>query len=270
MFHPDGPSFYELMVQAMSSTERGYDLLAPKFDYTPFRTPQEIIDAVGRRLEPLGPFRAGLDICCGTGVAMAMLRPLCTERVAGIDFSHGMLEVCRHQVADAPGTARLDYVYGDALRMPFESEFDVAICFGAHGHILRKDEDRFVREVARVLRPGGRFVFVSSGPPRWWSPVLWAARTFNAIMWLRNYLVDPPFIMYYLTFMLPGVERILRRHGFEVDVSDLGLEGMYKGLKLVIATRPPLAVSCPADATSGARARPATTTEANASAAVAN
>jgi ubiquinone/menaquinone biosynthesis C-methylase UbiE len=265
MFHPDGPSFYELMVQAMSSTERGYDLLAPKFDYTPFRTPLEIIDAVGRRLEPLGPFHAGLDICCGTGVAMAMLRPLCTERVVGIDFSQGMLDVCRQQTAEAPGSARFECVYGDALHMPFDAEFDVAVCFGAHGHILRKDEDRFVREVARVLRPGGRFVFVSSGPPRWWSPVLWAARTFNAVMWLRNYLVDPPFIMYYLTFMLPGVERILRRHGFDIDISELGLEGMYKGLKLVIATRSAVAPSRPIDATSGESARPATTTEANAS-----
>ena len=34
MFHPNGPSFFELVEQALSSTERGYDLLAPKFDYT--------------------------------------------------------------------------------------------------------------------------------------------------------------------------------------------------------------------------------------------
>src|SRR5204863_169680 len=83
------------------TAERGYDLLAPKFDYAPFRTPQQIIDAVGRRLAALGPFRAGLDVCCGTGAAMAMLRPLCTERVVGIDFSHGMLEMCRMRTADA-------------------------------------------------------------------------------------------------------------------------------------------------------------------------
>ena len=39
MFHAKGPTFWELAVQALSSTEHGYDLLAPKFDYTPFRTP---------------------------------------------------------------------------------------------------------------------------------------------------------------------------------------------------------------------------------------
>jgi ubiquinone/menaquinone biosynthesis C-methylase UbiE len=237
MFHPQGPTFYELMVQAMSSTEHGYDLLAPKFDYTPFRTPQAVIDAVGRHLATLGPFRAGLDVCCGTGAAMAMLRPLCTERVAGLDFSHGMLEVCKQRIADAPGTARLEYVFGDALAMPFAAEFDIAVSFGAHGHILRKDENRFVAEVARVLRPGGRVAFVAAPLPRWWSPVLWAARAFNGVLWLRNWLVDPPFIMYYLTFMLPGVIGLLQRHDFAVEVIDLGLEPPFAGLCLVIATR---------------------------------
>src|SRR5882724_5603767 len=227
MFHPEGPTFRELMVQAMSSTEHGYDLLARKFDYTPFRTPQLVIDAVGRCLEPLGPFGAGLDICCGTGAAMAMLRPLCTERVVGLDFSRGMLEVCKEQTAGAPGSAALECVFGDALAMPFGAEFDIAVCFGAHGHILRKDESRFVKEVAWVLRPGGRFAFVAGPMPPWWSPVLWAARAFNGVMWLRNWLVEPPFIMYYLTFMLPGVTRLLRRHGLTVEVFDLGLEGMW-------------------------------------------
>ena len=36
MFSPRGPSVRELAVQALSSVEGGYDLLAPKFDHTPF------------------------------------------------------------------------------------------------------------------------------------------------------------------------------------------------------------------------------------------
>src|SRR5262245_27933702 len=118
MFHPNGPTFFELAEQALSSTERGYDLLAPKFDYTPFRTPQPILDAVADQLRGLGPFGSGLDICCGTGAGMAMLRPLCRERVVGLDFSRGMLEVCRRDTAGAPGAAELHSVRGDALAMP--------------------------------------------------------------------------------------------------------------------------------------------------------
>src|SRR6478752_6590290 len=117
MFHPQGPTFYELAVQALSSTQRGYDLLAPKFDYTPFRTPDWLLEFVGQYLGPLAPFDSGLDVCCGTGAGVALLRPLCRRRVVGIDFSPGMLEVCRRRVGDVPGTAPVELVRGDALAM---------------------------------------------------------------------------------------------------------------------------------------------------------
>jgi SAM-dependent methyltransferase len=238
MFHPNGPTFFELAEQALSSTERGYDLLAPKFDYTPFRTPQPILDAVADQLRALGPFGSGLDVCCGTGAGMAMLRPLCQRRVVGLDFSRGMLEVCRRDTVQAPGTAALEYVRGDALAMPFGSEFDVVVCFGAFGHIPRREERRFVAEVARVLRPGGCFVFVTSYRPPVWSRHYWLAQLFNAAMAVRNQLVSPPFIMYYLTFLLPGVRRLLRKQGFTVEERRLGLSLSFRELRLVVARRP--------------------------------
>src|SRR3954451_24263885 len=119
VFHEKGPTFWELAVKALSSTERGYDLLAPKFDYTPFRTPQPILDVVATQLAPLGPFGCGLDVCCGTGAGMELLRPLCRARVVGLDFSRGMLEVGRQGTTAAPGSARLEFVRGNALAMPF-------------------------------------------------------------------------------------------------------------------------------------------------------
>jgi ubiquinone/menaquinone biosynthesis C-methylase UbiE len=237
MFHPKGPTFRELAVQALSSTQRGYDLLAPKFDYTPFRTPQPLLDAVGARLEALGPFDSGLDLCCGTGAAMAMLRPHCCRRVAGIDFSQGMLEVARRLIADAPGVAHLEFIRGDVLSMPFVAEFDLAVSFGAFGHILQQDEPRFVAEIARVLKPGGRFVFITTYMPPLTSPHYWFARLFNGAMRVRNFLIKPPFIMYYLTFLLPEVETLLRQHGFQVEVRDMGFKGMWSAARLVIATR---------------------------------
>ena len=47
MYHPKGPTILELMRQALASTERGYDLIAPKFDHTPFRTPEPVLDGSG-------------------------------------------------------------------------------------------------------------------------------------------------------------------------------------------------------------------------------
>jgi SAM-dependent methyltransferase len=241
MFHPRGPTFWELAEQALSSTVRGYDLLAPKFDYTPFRTPDLVLGPAIQRVLQAGPLESALDICCGTGAAMQHLRPHIKQRLVGIDMSRGMLEVARANLgADiGPSSASpcLEFVLGDALNMPFESEFDLAVCFGAQGHILSKDEPRFINQIARVLRPGGRFAFVTGYMPPLWSPRLWLARAFNAAMRVRNVLFQPPFIMYYLTFMLPRAARLLERSGFDVAIDDTCFTGRLAPLKLVVATK---------------------------------
>ncbi len=230
MFHPNGPTFFELAVQALSSTRHGYDLLAPKFDYTPFRTPPPVLEAVAAQLAPRGPFGRGLDLCCGTGAALAMLRPLC-RAVVGLDFSPGMLAIARDHLAG------VELVRGDALALPFGEAFDIVTCFGALGHIQQRDQRRFVAESARVLRPGGCFVFVTGYLPPTWSLRYWAARLFNGAMRVRNWLVAPPFIMYYLTFLLPDVERLLRAHGLAVEVQALNLPGELAHLFTVIGTK---------------------------------
>jgi SAM-dependent methyltransferase len=237
MFHPRGPTFFELARQALSSTERGYDLLAPKFDYTPFRTPDWILQRAAPHLGEPRSIDSALDICCGTGAAMQMLRPLCRERVVGIDMSHGMLDVCREKTAAAPGDAALEYVRGDVLDMPFHQEFDLAVCFGACGHILPRDEPRFVQQVQQVLQLGGRFAFVTGCLPPRWSKAYWFSRGFNAAMHVRNLLIRPPFIMYYLTFLLPGAQRLLEESGFEVEIKDNVFSPEESRIKLVIATR---------------------------------
>jgi ubiquinone/menaquinone biosynthesis C-methylase UbiE len=236
MFHPRGPGFFELARQALSSTERGYDLLARKFDYTPFRTPDVVLRKAGEVIAASGPIDAALDICCGTGAAMEMLRPLC-RRVAGIDISEGMLQVARGCVPQAEGSAELEFVRGNVLDMPFAAEFDAAVCFGAHGHILPEDEARFVAQTAKVLKPGGRFWFVTTYLPPKSSLDYWLARGFNAAMHARNRLVKPPFVMFYLTFLLPEVRELLERHGFEVKIHEGVFQGRLQPLKLVCATK---------------------------------
>ena len=91
-------------------------------------------------------------------------------------------------------TAPVDLIRADALALPFGEEFDLVVCFGALGHVLRRDVPRFVDEIFRVLRPGGCFAFVSSPCPSIWSLSYWLARGFNAVMHVRNALVRPPFV----------------------------------------------------------------------------
>src|SRR4029079_11794554 len=143
MFHPHGPTFWELAEQCLSSTERGYDLLAQKFDYTPFRTPDAILEGLAKYLGPPKAIDAALDVCCGTGAAIRILRPLCRTRVVGIDFSRGMLDVARRRQPVTHDEPAVELVYGNVLDMEFDEEFNLAVTVGSLGHILPRDEPRF-------------------------------------------------------------------------------------------------------------------------------
>ncbi len=234
MFGKDGPTLLELLHQALCSTERGYDLLAPKFDATPFRTPDEIL---GPAMDAIGPVDSALDLCCGTGAAMRLLRPLCGTRLTGIDFSQGMLDQARQRLEEAPGSAPIELLRADVFEPRFTQEFDVVTCFGALGHVLPSEERSFVRIVREAVTPGGRFVFVTGCHPPLLSLGGLALRTFNAIMRIRNALLKPPFIMYYLTFMLPEVQHLLSEEGFTVEVRTGLFPAPFARYTLVIATR---------------------------------
>jgi ubiquinone/menaquinone biosynthesis C-methylase UbiE len=238
MFHPQGPTFWELARQALSSTERGYDLLAPKFDYTPFRTPDEILDGMAKVLGPPKSIDAALDIACGTGAAIRILRPLCRRRVVGIDFSQGMLDQARKNLtAEQEGECPVEFVRGDMFQLPFEKEFDLAVTVGSLGHVPRGKESEFVGQVAKALRPGGRFALVTADMPPLTSPAYWAARAFNGAMHIRNLLFRPPFIMFYLTFLLPEAKRLMAEHGLSVELHQGLFTKPYGQLQLAVGTK---------------------------------
>lgn len=225
------------MKQALTSTERGYDLLAPKFDRTPFRTPEPVVETMCDIIGPPRSIGSALDVCCGTGAALRQLRALCRDRVTGIDFSQGMLDEARRTTELAPGDAAVELIRGNVLAMPFDREFDVVTCVGALGHIERKDEDQFVAGIARALRPGGRFVFVTSRRPGPTRLAYWLAHGFNAAMRVRNALLRPAFIMYYLTFLWPEVEPLLVRHGFSVQALEGRCPPPFQNAIVVVATK---------------------------------
>jgi SAM-dependent methyltransferase len=145
-----------------------------------------------------------------------------------------MLDVARRYTDRAPGDAVIELVRGNALHLPFHAAFDVAVCFGALGHILPQEQSRFVAQVAGALKPGGRFVFVTAPLPPRWSRRYWLARGFNAVLHLRNALLSPPFTMYYLTFPLLEAVALLGKHGFSVHVHHGMFAGHFRHLRLII------------------------------------
>ncbi|MDX3075395.1 class I SAM-dependent DNA methyltransferase [Streptomyces sp. NPDC088354] len=210
MFSPEGPSLRDLAVQALSSVERGYDLLAPRFDHTPFRTSDRILDATAAALRPYGPFGDGLDVCCGTGAGLRVLQPLCGGRVAGVDFSAGMLAQARRAHPDA------EWIRADARTAVFGAEFDLAVSFGAFGHFLASERPALFAGVHQALRPGGLFAFPVFAPPRIASRGYWVPAGFDAAMRVRNAVWRPRFVMYYRTFPLRAVRAELSAAGFAV------------------------------------------------------
>ncbi|MCT6781435.1 class I SAM-dependent methyltransferase [Streptomyces sp. CS7] len=246
MFTEQGPTVRELAVQALSSIERGYDLLAPKFDHTPYRTPDRVLDAVTDEVRRLGPFDTGLDVCCGTGAGVGVLRRLCRERVVGVDFSAGMLAEARaafpprgeERAGEAPA---VDWVRADARSLPFAPAFDLALSFGAFGHFLPAERFGLFAEVHGSLRPGGQFVFPIGAPPPVGSRAYWTLLGFDAAMRVRNALWRPQFVMYYRTFRLGDVLEDLARAGFAVRLTPLTELGRRPDgsprARLVVATR---------------------------------
>jgi demethylmenaquinone methyltransferase/2-methoxy-6-polyprenyl-1,4-benzoquinol methylase len=108
-----------------------------------------------------------LDVATGTGlVAEALIRSYGCS-VVGLDQSEEMLAAARAKLAVRPGiAARVQLVRGEAERLPFaDAEFD-ALTFT---YLLRYVDDprRALRELARVVRPGGTIAALEFGLPSW-------------------------------------------------------------------------------------------------------
>jgi SAM-dependent methyltransferase len=215
VFSPAGPSVRELAVQALSSVEGGYDRLAPKFDRTPFRTPDSVLDATADALRPFGPFGRGLDVCCGTGAGLRVLEPLCQGPVTGVDFSAGMLARARRA---HPAAA---WIRADARALPVAGAVDLAVSFGALGHFLPAERPGLFAAVRRALRPGGIFAFPVAAPLPVTSGWYWALAGFDLAMRARNAVWRPPFVMYYRTCPLRAVRADLAASGFSVTTIPL-------------------------------------------------
>ncbi|MEV4347544.1 class I SAM-dependent methyltransferase [Actinoplanes sp. NPDC049596] len=224
MFSPRGPSLRELVVQAMSSVEHGYDLLAPKFDQTPFRTPSRVLEATTAALP--GPFANGLDVCCGTGAGLSVLSSVCTS-VTGVDFSAGMLAEA-HRAHPAATLVR-----ADARSLPFAASFDLAVTFGALGHFLPTERPAVFEGVHRALKPGGTFAFPIGETPPVASVAGLATLGFDVAMRVRNAVWRPPFVMYYRTTPLPALRADLTAAGFTVVSADV----ITPGCRLLLARK---------------------------------
>jgi len=107
-----------------------------------------------------------LDLCCGTGdmaFALAKVRGDTASEIMGADFSEAMLDRARAKSAGMPNPPH--WIEADALALPLpDNSLDLAV--SAFGFRNLANYDRGLRELARVLKPGGEVGILDFGQPR--------------------------------------------------------------------------------------------------------
>jgi len=100
-----------------------------------------------------------LDLGCGSGIySRSLAQRLNRGTVVGLDLSVPMLNYASSR-ARAEGLKNLLFIHGNALDLPFpDSEFDAVICCATIHHFSIHDLLTTLKEVSRVLKPGGRFM----------------------------------------------------------------------------------------------------------------
>lgn len=111
-----------------------------------------------------------LDLCCGTGdlaIGLAQLAGT-SATIIGLDYSPQMLERAKEKVSHLSFKNKLTFVHGDVTDLPFpDSYFDcIGISFAFRNLTYKNpNTSRYLSEILRVLKKGGRFVIVESSQP---------------------------------------------------------------------------------------------------------
>ncbi len=142
-----------------------------------------------------------LEIGAGTG---AMLHTLAERgcRVSGVELRQDLMDEARRWYPDLP----IQRVAGTDLPFP-DGSFDVVISLDVFEHI--PDSDAHLREVARVLRPGGSYLLQT---PNKWMNALFETVRWRSLKWKEDHCA---------LHTLGQLRARLRQHGFEVRTYDV-------------------------------------------------
>ncbi len=107
-----------------------------------------------------------LDVATGTGdMAIMMARYFPQSQLTGVDISSGMLEIGRQKVARLQLDKRIILQIGDSEALPFPDHYfnAITVAFGVRNF---ENLERGLREMRRVLKPGGQLVVLEFSKPR--------------------------------------------------------------------------------------------------------
>jgi demethylmenaquinone methyltransferase / 2-methoxy-6-polyprenyl-1,4-benzoquinol methylase len=112
-----------------------------------------------------------LDICCGTGDLSISLFRLADYKpeITGMDFSRLMLDEAEKKATEKAPGSNIKFIEADVASLPFpDNYFDcVGISFAFRNLTYKNPRTAdYLKEVKRVLKPGGQFVIVESAQPK--------------------------------------------------------------------------------------------------------
>lgn len=161
-----GSGYYQTGEQRAERVNDLFAAIAPRYDLINDLQSFGLHRWWKRRLLQLAAVKPGdtaLDLCCGTGdVAFALAAA--GAHTTGVDFSAPMLAVAEARRAKAGGLDGPVFLQGDALRLPFpDAHFDVVTI--SYGLRNLASVEAGLREMWRVLKPGGRLLVLDFGKP---------------------------------------------------------------------------------------------------------
>ncbi len=208
-----------------AQVERMFNNIAPSYDRLN-HTLSLGIDRLWRNqaIDSLKPYKPQhiLDIATGTGdFALLAAQRLKPKQIIGADISEEMMEIARHKTNQRGLEKVISFKREDCMKMSFEDEsFDaVTVAYGARNF---ENLNMGLREILRVLRPGGHLLMLELASPK--------SFPMKQLFWIYSHLVIPVMGMLlsrdvkaykYLTDSVQAfpqgevMERVLLRNGFK-------------------------------------------------------
>lgn len=145
---------------------------------------------VRKLLEPIKPMQI-LDVATGTGDLAIELANLKPKKIVGLDIAAQMLEVGTQKIKKLQLDEVIRMVHGDSAKIPFsDNAFDaITVAFGVRNF---EDLHRGLKDMQRVLKPGGRVVVLEFSKPK-------------GFLFKQIY-------QFYFRFILPVVGRLVSKH----------------------------------------------------------
>lgn len=114
----------------------------------------------------MSPGDTAIDLCCGTCDWTISMAQTSGGSITGLDFSENMLEVGRRKIAEQGLNSSIVLVQGNAMALPFE---DNTFQYATIGFGLRNVPDlrQVLKEMQRVVKPGGMVVCLEVSKPTW-------------------------------------------------------------------------------------------------------